>query len=61
MEAELRAVSLGLVAAVNDPVEQSWVSVVLEQHLNSLPAKNLNLDSRREWSFCFNIITCNPI
>ena len=43
MKAELRAVSLGLVAVVNDPVEQSGVSVVLEQHLNSLPAKDLNL------------------
>ena len=43
MKAELRAVCLGLVAVVNDPVDESRVSVVLEQHLNSLSAKNLNL------------------
>ena len=46
MEAELRAVCLGLVAVVNDPVEQSGVGVVLEQHLNRLPSKDLNLEVR---------------
>ena len=30
MKAELRAVGLGLVAVVNDPVEQSRVGVVLK-------------------------------
>ena len=29
VKAELRAVSLGLVAVVNDPIHQSWMSVVL--------------------------------
>lgn len=46
MEAELRAVCLGLVAMVNDPVEQSRVGVVLEQHLNCLPPEDLNLEVR---------------
>jgi hypothetical protein len=46
VEAELRAVCLGLVAVVNDPVEQSGVGVVLEQHLNRLPTENLNLEVR---------------
>ena len=46
MEAELRAVCLGLVAVVNDPVEQRRVSIVLEQHLNRLPPKDLNLEIR---------------
>ena len=43
VKAELRAVRLGLVAVVDHPVDESGVSVVLQQHLNRLPTKNLNL------------------
>ena len=49
MKAELRAVRFGLVAAVNHPVEQSGVGVVLQQHLNCLPTENLNLLRHKKW------------
>jgi hypothetical protein len=59
MEAELRAVCLGLVAVVDDPVEQSGVGVVLEQHLNRLPTENLNLEVREHSDNGIILGTCN--
>ena len=48
MEAKLRTVSFRLVAAINDPIEESRVRVVLKKHLYGLSAKDLDLRGREK-------------
>ena len=46
MEAKLRTVGFRFVAAIDHPIKESWVSVILKKHLYGLSAKDLDLRVR---------------